>query len=290
MPEALPAGWALAAALNQWLLACAVLFAAGSALFSMWVPMPPAVAARAAVVGRAAALVAVAAFVLAIGLIGAEVFDDALGIFTPRAWTFGARTTLSTSAVFGVAGMALLLFGSAARGRRQRLAALAGAALAVGSFLVTGHPAIAVPRWLTTPAYGAHLLGAAFWMGALAPLAHALRTLSSAEATRVVAAFSRRAVYAVGAIVASGIVLSAVHLGSFGALTESGYGRRLIVKLLLAAAVIALAAYNKSVLTPVLQRDPAAPRRLRLVIAAEMVVLIVIVGAAVALSLVPPPA
>ena len=57
------------------------------------------------------------------------------------------------------------------------------------------------------------------------------------------------------------------------------------------ALVIALAVYNKIVLTPALaEGNVPASRHLRTSIAAEFVLLILIVGAAVVLSLAPPPA
>lgn len=284
----MPAGWALAAAVNQWLLYGAALLAMGSALFGQWVRVPPAVLASTRVVGRCASGVAAVCYLLAIGLIGASLLDGSP--FTPRAWEIGLSTTLKDSAGFGVPAMVILLIGFARPPPRQRVIVPAGALLCVASFLATGHPVVAAPRWPSALAYALHLLGAAFWLGALAPLARGLKVLRPDEAWRVVAKFSTIAVYAVAAIVASGLVLSALHLGSWRALAASDYGLRLTVKAALAAAVIALAGYNKIVLTPALARgDTAAPSRLRVSIAAEFALLVLILGAAVVLSLAPPP-
>lgn len=288
MAESIASGWALAAAVNQWLLYGAALLAMGSALFGFSVPTPPATQNLVRAVGRCAAVVAAIGYLLAIGLIGASLLDGSP--LSPKAWEYGLSTTLKDSAGFGVPAMAMLLLGFARPTPRQRIIMPAGALLCVASFLATGHPVVAAPRWLSAPAYALHILGAAFWLGALAPLARCLKVLASQEAWRVVAAFSRFAVYAVAAIVASGVVLGALHVGSWGALTTSDYGLRLIAKGALAALVIVLAGYNKVVLTPALARgDAQASGRLRVSIAVEFALLILILGAAVVLSLAPPP-
>lgn len=288
MAESVASGWALAAAVNQWLLYGAALLAMGSAMFGLSVPAPPAAQSLVRVVGRCAALVAMICYLLAIGLIGASLLDGSP--LNPKAWEYGLSTTLKDSAGFGVPAMVMLLLGFARPAPRQRIIVPAGALLCVASFLVTGHPVVAAPRWLSAPAYTLHILGAAFWLGALAPLARSLKVLPPPEAWRVIAAFSRLAVYAVAAIVASGLVLGALHVGSWGALTSSDYGLRLIAKGALAAFVIVLAGYNKIVLTPALTRgDAQAARRLRGSIAMEFALLILILGAAVVLSLAPPP-
>ena len=291
MLDSLPSGWGLAAALNQWLLYGAALFAMGSALSSLWLPLPPAAKGLAGVVGRRASVLAVVFYALAVGLVGADMLGASNGLLNPRSWELGMRTTLSSSAAFGVPAMGVLFWGFVRPGKRRRLFFLAGIALTVASFLVTGHPAVTAPRWLVVPAYALHILGAAFWLGALAPLVCAVTVLRPAEAWTVIAAFSRRAVYAVGAIVVSGVVLGAIHLGTAAALTASDYGQRLLIKGALAAVVIAIAAYNKIVLTPALARgEVASQSRLRLCIGLEIGLLVLILGAAVSLTLVPPPA
>ena len=290
MEDAFPTGWGLAAAINQWLLYSAALFAAGSALFVLWVPVPPAAKALTRGIGRRASGIAAICYILAIGLVGADLLGVPGGIFDPRSWAFGTRTTLVSSAGFGVTAMGFLLWSFIRPGKLQRLLVLAGSALMAASFLVTGHPAATAPRWIGGPAYALHLLGAAFWLGALAPLRCAISILPPDEAWATVAAFSRRAVTAVAAIATSGVVLGAVHLGSPAALTASSYGQRLLIKVALAAVVIAIAAYNNVVLTPALERGvPDAKPRLRLSIAAELILLVLILGAAVTLTLVPLP-
>ena len=288
--DAFPAGWALASALNHWLLYGATLLAVGAAIFCRWIPSAPPVKAFAAAQGRSAAMVAAICYVLAVGLIGADLLDTPGGVFGPRAWIFGSHTTLVSSAVLGVAAMVLLRLGFAGSGRRRQLFLVTGIALAAGSFLVTGHPVSTPPRIPIALGYALHLLGAAFWLGSLLPLRRALGVLPPRDAGMLLEVFSRRAVYAVGAIVVSGVAIAAVQLGSFSAIADSSYGLRLLAKLALVAIILALALTNKIVLTPALLRaDPPAAARLRKVIALEFILMILVLGAVVALTLVAPP-
>lgn len=88
-------------------------------------------------------------------------------IFTPRAWSFGADSSIGVSAAIGIPAMLLLLAGFL----RAHAAALgAGTGAAVISSLVTGHAALAEPVALSAPIVALHLDGAAFWLGALIPL------------------------------------------------------------------------------------------------------------------------
>ena len=69
---ALPAGWGLAAAINQWLLYGAALLAVGSALCGLWGPMAPAAKGLAGVIGRRASGFAAILYILAVGMVGAD--------------------------------------------------------------------------------------------------------------------------------------------------------------------------------------------------------------------------
>jgi copper transport protein len=102
--------------------------------------------------------------------------------------------------------------------------------------------------------------------------------------------FSRLAAIAVGAIIASGIVVSWIQLQSLIALVHSDYGLRLDAKLALVAVLLAIALHNKRVLTPALAAGRAgAARHLRTWIIVELVLFAAILAAAVALTLVASP-
>lgn len=101
------------------------------------------------------------------------------------------------------------------------------------------------------PAMLLHATGVAFWLGALMPLAVLLRRKKGASLL-VVQRFSRFAVAVVVILVLTGLALAAVQLESPSALFETKYGIILLIKLLLVAALLGLAALNRFRFTPAL--------------------------------------
>ena len=102
-----------------------------------------------------------------------------------------------------------------------------------------------------------HLLTAAFWPGALAPLAAFLFLLlksSQLEAIRlavpVVRRFSASSLIAVASLALTGLLNSIFMVGSFRALLTSAYGQILISKLILFCAMIGFGAWNLFLLKP----------------------------------------
>lgn len=280
--------WALLAALNRWALYALMLISAGSAMFVLLTPMPQRVADEALRLGKIAAIPAALCFVTALGFGGAEIMAGGLdSLWSGETWAMGASTSLGRSAALGVP--AVLLLWAGCNWRLNLLLGL-GAIGGILSFLMTGHAATAEPVWLTGPAVGIHLIGAAYWLGALFPLYDAARNCDAATAGGVIVAFSYRALGFVAAIVASGIVISWIQLASPEALLSTTYGLRLIVKIGLFGALLALAAYNKLILTPrILSDSGEAMAQLRQVIRIEYLLIVLVLGAAVTLTLTEPP-
>jgi copper transport protein len=110
------------------------------------------------------------------------------------------------------------------------------------------------------------------------------------ESGALMAEFSTRAVWAVGAIVLSGVLITWTQVQSIGNLFGNDYAVSLLSKLGLFVLVLALAAYNKTALTPALERgDAAGAARIRTTIRAEYAVYILILGAAMTMTLTTPP-
>jgi copper transport protein len=169
-------------------------------------------------------------------------------------------------------------------------ALLTAAAVAIASFLVTGHAATAAPVWLMATMVGVHLLATAFWLGALFPLQRAAGTLGAIEAGALMDRFSKFAVVAVVGTVLSGLVISWVQVESPANLLGNEYGESLLRKLAIVAIVLGIAAYNKFALTPALARgEAAAGARIRRSIRIEYALYVLVVGAAMSLTLPTPP-
>jgi putative copper resistance protein D len=115
-------------------------------------------------------------------------------------------------------------------------------------------------RVLHLSADALHLLGAGLWLGALLPLCFVLhRARSSATQAWLAAAsaatgnFSSLGVVAVLTIVASGVVNTALQVGSFAALVQTQYGQLVSAKIALLALIVVLAGYNRLRLVPRIQ-------------------------------------
>jgi putative copper resistance protein D len=149
-----------------------------------------------------------------------------------------------------------------------------------------------------------HLLAAGAWLGGLVPLALLFaQARRAAEAAWIAIArtatlrFSTLGVIGVGTLVATGLVNTWFLVGTLPALTGTDYGRLLLIKLSLFAAMVSVAAINRLRLTPRLSavspdNDIYAARavlkqlqRNALIEAALGVVILVVVGA---LGITPP--
>ncbi|MFJ8473938.1 FixH family protein [Kitasatospora sp. NPDC094011] len=118
--------------------------------------------------------------------------------------------------------------------RPQREARLglgvAGLVLAVAlsaTWVGADHASVGIQVWLALPFGILHLIAMALWLGGLASLLVALREGVGAE---VVDRFSRIAFGSVAVLVVTGVYQSWRGLGSWSALTDTEYGKLLLVK------------------------------------------------------------
>lgn len=143
------------------------------------------------------------------------------------------------------------------------IALLAATSIAIATLVWTGH-AGATEGWTGTAHRISdiiHMLAAAVWIGGLAAFAWILyRPLNGGlrvylpVAHRALEQFSRIGTLAVGALIATGIVnsLAVIGISQLSQLAQNDYAKLLGVKLLLFAAMLALAAFNRWRLTPAL--------------------------------------
>ena len=167
----------------------------------------------------------------------------------------------------------------AAAGPRHRSTQLAAALVIIGSFLLEGHTASSHERVLVAPLLFVHLAAVHWWLGALLPLIALTWCAEPATVVATIEAFGARAMWVVAALLAAGVLLAALLTGGVVRL-DSAYQQRLLIKLLLVAALLAIAAWNKLRLTPLLRQDYAVgARRLRASIRLEVAVALAILAA-----------
>jgi putative copper export protein len=107
-----------------------------------------------------------------------------------------------------------------------------------------------------------HLIGAAVWVGGMVMLALAVgaarRTVEDPERIALFRALGRRFLAAGGAamvvLIATGTDMAADRLDAWGDLTDTGYGERLLAKLVVVALVIGLTLFHSIVQGPALSR------------------------------------
>jgi copper resistance protein D len=176
---------------------------------------------------------------------------------------------------------ACLLPRGASGGRLSNgLAILAGllASAYLGSLAFAGHGAegLGVEQDIHLVADFLHLVAAGLWLGALIPLVLLLVYLGRfkedgwiSAAGRAASCFSTLGILAVGVLLASGTINAAFLLGGMHSLVDSSYGRLLLFKIVLFAAMVCLAGINRQSLLPRLsdgvEAEPAAATIRRLV-------------------------
>lgn len=144
-------------------------------------------------------------------------------------------------------------------GRGLAIAAALFAAVYLGSLAFAGHGAegLGIERNIHLAADFLHLIAAGLWLGALIPLVLLLADLWRLRedgwvlaAARAGSHFSTLGIVAVGILLVSGTINAAFLLGGMHNLIDNGYGRLLLLKIVLAAAMVGLAGLNRQYLLP----------------------------------------
>ncbi len=210
-------------------------------------------------------VVAVLSGAIWLGLLTADIYELPAG----EVWRNGGVWTVACETRFGqvllgrlglAAALAsiMLVTRTAPSCRRWGVVAI----ILAGGFLIapawTGHAGAATGRGgeFNLGADALHLLAAGAWVGGLAPLAMLLGAARRAQAdwaTATIAAvhgFSRLGIACVGSLVVSALVNAWYDVGTLDALVATDYGRLVVLKLGLFAAMVALASINRFRLTP----------------------------------------
>ena len=246
--------------LVRWVNFAATLTAGGTIWFGLLMPqpLPPVLAAHLRGLVLAALAVTALSGAVWLALVAADVLGVSLrGLTATGAWSVVTDTRFGQVAAARLV-LALLLAALTPWPRTRPAQGLLALGL-VALPALTGH-AGALPG---PSGYGliavdmAHLLAAGAWLGGLPAFLLALqRTPDDWEAgdrlVRTTRRFSRLAFLAVATLLGTGLINSAFLLSGPADLLASDYGRRLGLKLVLFAAMLAFAAANRFRLTPAL--------------------------------------
>ncbi len=180
--------------------------------------------------------------------------------------------------------------------RRPGAMAVLGAVAAATSFAWLGHvhslASVLRNGWFPAVVIVVHLLGVAFWLGALIPLLMVADGTDRSRVAATVRRFGTAALSVVGVLLAAGVVLLCLLLRDVTDLWTDAYGRLVLTKISLVCCLLALAAFNHMRLTPRLfTDDERALRALKRSIMAELAVAgCILVATAAMTTLTGPPA
>ena len=235
----------------------------------------------------ALALLGLLASGLDFALKGAVLTGDAAGMTDPQMLGLLWRTPAGTAVVYRGTGLLLLLAGLPVPGIGVWISA-AGGVLTLWSFSRIGHVPEAGPFWLEMLLL-LHLMGIAFWIGALFPLRRlAGEPGSLSEAAMLGHRFGQIAVVVVPVLLIAGIVMAWYLLGKLSALINTGYGLTLLAKIVVVLVLLGAATVNKLRFVPAMRNgDRFAAALLRRSIAIEWTAVYVILLITAALTSVP---
>jgi copper transport protein len=263
----------------------------GGAFASRWLAPSGASHRASSPIVRSALMVGLAAVPLSVGLQGLDALGAQLTqLASPIVWATGFDTSWGTTAI--AAGIALLAGMCAIRARRRPLAVGFGLAGLTGigwALAASGHASAAPPQGVTGPAVALHGVGIALWIGSLLPLAAAMKRDGN-EALSALGRFSSTIPVVLVAIILSGGFLAVVQVEQIEALWSTDYGRVLVAKLAVVAALLAIAGWNRFVLT---RRIRLGQTQARLgfirTIGAELMLVVVVFALAATWRFTPPP-
>jgi putative copper export protein len=215
------------------------------------------------------AVVAAAVSCARILLLAGSMSGDLAGIFDASLERMILSAGEGRATGIRLAGLALIALALSGKHRAQNYARL-GAIIASVSFAWVGH-IHASPNLLPSLVLSLHLLCAAFWLGALAPLLIVARDGDDSQIARVAVRFGKLALAVVAILLLAGAGILWTLIVDATAFWTSGYGAMMAIKLLGVAVLLCIAAANKLKLTPrLLNGDTRAARLLRRSILAEM--------------------
>lgn len=234
------------------------------------------------------ALVTVLAALAAYGLYAAAAVGGTVSdVVSADAWgkVAGTRTGRFLLARLGLALLAVGVVATAAR-RASTWWQSAAVAVSIGlimTFPATGHPSAATPAALWQLLDGLHFGFVVVWLGGLALFTLGGRAwLSDADGEPVVRRFSAAATVAVPVIVVTGTLQAIELAGGLDAITDTDWGRRLLVKVSIVAVLVALGAVSRWLLRA------SGAASLRRTIAAEAAVGLLVLGVTAAMLDLPP--
>lgn len=160
--------------------------------------------------------------------------------------------------------------------------AFVGAILLIVSEAFIGHTASVAPRALMVVSDAVHMTAAGIWVAGVWLLTWTLwqrrRRGEPLDAKLLATKFSLVATWSLVAVAITGVALAWAILDSLGAIWNTGFGRILVVKVVIVAAIAAIGLHNRRKLVPALE-SPGAEDRFFRTIAVEAALFVAVLVA-----------
>jgi copper transport protein len=226
-----------------------------------------------------------APYALGVGVFGVQMGDirDVLGS------TFGAVMLVRLGVILAAAVLLRPMLrgdGGESKADLALLGVLGVAALA--TWPLTGHPTASPVAGVSVVVDAIHLASMSVWLGGLVMLvAFLLPRANERELGAILPIWSRWAATAVSALILAGVVQALIEVASFKGLVDSTYGVLILIKVGLAALVLAVAAYSRRLVRS--KTAETGPRSLRRPVYVELAITAVVLGVTATLVQISPP-
>jgi copper transport protein len=226
-----------------------------------------------------------APYALGVGVFGVQMGDirDVLGS------TFGAVMLVRLGVILAAAVLLRPMLrgdGGESKADLALLGVLGVAALA--TWPLTGHPTASPVAGVSVVVDAIHLASMSVWLGGLVMLvAFLLPRANERELGAILPIWSRWAATAVSALILAGVVQALIEVASFKGLVDSTYGVLILIKVGLAALVLAVAAYSRRLVRS--KTAETGPRTLRRPVYVELAITAVVLGVTATLVQISPP-
>ena len=177
-------------------------------------------------------------------------------IFNADVWAAVMRSRIGDAFWLRAAGL-LLLTAATTTWRIGSAGTAMGALLVGASYAAMGHSMLFAPRQEIAALVVIHLTVVAFWVGSLPPLLWVAQRRDGASAARLIQDWSKAAIWAVSAMIATGVMLSWYLTLRMDRIFDAWHGWALAWKVLAVLAALAFALWNRQRHTPALARGDA---------------------------------
>ena len=161
-----------------------------------------------------------------------------------------SKSGISYLTVF--AGFVMMLVAHKMKEKAQRKTFLIGSVTILFSFTLAGHAQLSGA--FTQLLLMVHLLGIAFWLGALLPFRWICLQSDVSNLSRLAHHFGLIAMVYVGLLLITGTTYAYTLLGKLSHLFTTSYGNVLLAKIVLVVSLLCLAAFNKFKAVPALEK------------------------------------